>query len=253
MSEQANNERDAGTPPADTLDMSERAGHHTGNPQVVDSRLFMQLVVYDCGATVDPSLAIERLGNKLGEHGVSAVLYADVNSPRSLAVLTWSEQPAHFVKAVRPALIAGSSGLTQRPSMTMLGRTYATGYEPDLRFFLLERPVSTVTNEKWPWAIWYPLRRKGAFNRLEGREQAAILREHGTIGRAYGDQDLAHDVRLASFGLDANDNDFVIGLIGKDLHPLSHVVQSMRKTRQTAEFIEQMGPFFIGHVVRRLP
>jgi chlorite dismutase len=37
--------------------------------------------------------------------------------------------------------------------------------------------------------------------------------------------------------------------VGKDLHPLSHLVQAMRKTRQTSEFIEKMGPFFVGHVV----
>ena len=43
----------------------------------------------------------------------------------------------------------------------------------------------------------------------------------------------------------------LIGLIGKDLHPLSHVVQAMRKTRQTREFIVQMGPFFVGRVVAR--
>jgi chlorite dismutase len=241
--------------PADAprVDVSERAGHHTGNPQQLESRLFMELLVFDCGPTVDPTLAIERVCTKLGDHDVSAVVYADVHSPRSFGVLTWSENPAHFVNAVRPALIAGSSGLLQRPAMTMFGRTYATGYEPDLRFFLLDRPVQTARNEKWPWAVWYPLRRSGAFNRLEGREQAAILKEHGSIGRAYGDQDLAHDIRLACFGMDANDNDFVIGLIGKELHPLSHVVQSMRKTRQTAEYIEQMGPFFIGYVVRRLP
>ena len=29
--------------------------------------------------------------------------------------------------------------------------------------------------------------------------------------------------------------------------PLSHVVQAMRSTRQTAEYIAQMGPFFVGH------
>ena len=56
---------------------------------------------------------------------------------------------------------------------------------------------------------------------------------------------------LACHGLDANDNEFVIGLIGKELHPLSHVVQAMRKTRQTSEFIVQMGPFFVGHAVHR--
>ena len=134
----------------------------------------------------------------------------------------------------------------------MIGRTYATGYESSLAFWLLERPVQTALNEAWPWAIWYPLKRKGAFNRLEGREQAAILKEHGAIGRSYGEQDLAHDIRLACFGLDRADNDFLIGLIGKELHPLSHVVQAMRKTRQTAELMEAMGPFFVGHVARRI-
>jgi chlorite dismutase len=44
----------------------------------------------------------------------------------------------------------------------------------------------------------------------------------------------------------------VIGLIGKELHPLSHVVESMRRTRQTAEYMEQMGPFFVGHVATRV-
>ena len=54
------------------------------------------------------------------------------------------------------------------------------------------------------------------------------------------DHDYAHDIRLACYGLDKNDNDFVIGLIGKELHPLSHVVQAMRTTRQTAEFRDKL-------------
>ena len=38
-------------------------------------------------------------------------------------------------------------------------------------------------------------------------------------------------------------------LVGRDLHPLTHLVQAMRKTRQTSEFIEKMGPFFVGWVL----
>jgi chlorite dismutase len=153
---------------------------------------------------------------------------------------------------VRSAIGENSvSGLSLRPHFTMLGRTYSTGYEPDLEYWLLRRPQETVLNRDWPWAIWYPLRRIGAFERLEGRERGSILREHGEIGKAYGAQDLAHDVRLACHGLDANDNEFVIGLVGKELHPLSHVVQRMRRTRQTSEFIGQMGPFLVGHAVWR--
>ena len=76
-----------------------------------------------------------------------------------------------------------------------------------------------------------------------------MLMEHGGIGKSFGRAGLARDVRLACHGLDPNDNDFVAGLVGRDLHPLSAVVQRMRSTRQTAEFIDNLGPFFAGRAV----
>ena len=54
---------------------------------------------------------------------------------------------------------------------------------------------------------------------------------------------------LACHGLDVHDNDFVIGLIGKELFPLSAVVQAMRKTQQTSHHMQEMGPFFVGKAV----
>jgi chlorite dismutase len=180
------------------------------------------------------------------------VLYEDVNNPRGIALLSFSEDPLDFTLKVRPALGDSSvRGLTLKPEFTMLGRSYSTGYETDLEYWLLRRPKETVLNEAWPWAIWYPLRRKGAFERLEHTDKAYIMREHASIGKAYAAEDLAHDVRLACHGLDTNDNDFVIGLIGKSLHPLSHVVQAMRSTRQTSEFMDGLGPFFVGRAVWR--
>jgi chlorite dismutase len=229
------------------VDVRERGAIRDGVAQVLDRRLFMQLQVFACAG--DVSATIRSLGAALQRWGSPSVIYEDVNHARGLGVLTWSEDPAHFVRTVRPVL--AHETLTVRPEFSMLGRAYSTGYEQDLAFWLLERPRKTALLETCPWAVWYPLKRIGAFNRLDGREQGAILREHGTIGRRYGDQDLAHDIRLACHGLDANDNDFIIGLIGKDLHPLSHVVQAMRKTRQTSEFMEHMGPFFVGHVAWR--
>ena len=92
------------------------------------------------------------------------------------------------------------------------------------------------------------VRATGAFGRLSPKEQGEIIREHSILGRAYGDADLAHDVRLACHGLDVHDNDFVIGLIGRELHPLSHLVQIMRKTIQTSQYLQTLGPFFVGHV-----
>ena len=135
----------------------------------------------------------------------------------------------------------------------MLGRTYASGFESDPEDWLLQRPRRTVLNPAWPWGIWYPLRRVGAFARLSPQEQGAIIREHSVLGRAYGEADLAHDVRLACHGLDVRDNDFVIGLVGRELHPLSHLVQAMRKTAQTSQYIQTLGPFFVGHVLWQSP
>lgn len=230
-----------------TVDVTERAGHHTGNPQELHSRLFVQLLCFECGPGLQPSEAVGALADALRGAGCRGVVYRDVNHPRGLGLLTFSEQPADFVTGVQGALEAPElSALTCRTDFSMLGRTYATGYEPDLKYWLIDRPAETALNREWPWAVWYPLRRSGAFAKLEGREQGSILREHATIGRAYGAQDLAHDIRLACHGLDAKDNEFVVGLVGAELHPLSHVVQAMRKTRQTSEFIVQMGPFFVG-------
>lgn len=235
-----------------SVDVRERAGAHTGNPQVMNTRLFMQLWVFRCGPELNPAEASRRLYGRLAGTDTECVVYEDAHDPRGIGLLTWSEDPADFVSVVRPAVNHESLGmLSPRPEMSMFGRTYSSGFEPDLRFWLLDRPRRTALEPAWPWAVWYPLRRGGDFARLEGREQGAILKEHALIGRAYGEQDLAHDIRLACHGLDTHDNDFVIGLLGKELHPLSHVVQSMRKTRQTSQYITQMGPFFVGRAIYR--
>lgn len=234
------------------VDIAERGGVYSGNPQVMHTRMFMQVLVFDCAPELEPGRALDVLEKGFKDRGSRAVLYEDVNAPRGIGVLTWSEQPDHFVTVTRPVVLSVGGGLVQRPGHAMLGRSYSTGFENDLKFWLLERPVQTALDERWPWHVWYPLRRKGEFNRLDGKEQGAILREHGAIGRAYGEQNLAHDIRLAMFGLDQNDNDFLIGLIGAELYPLSHVVQAMRKTQQTSQHMEHMGPFFVGHVARRV-
>ena len=132
----------------------------------------------------------------------------------------------------------------------MFGRTYSLGYEPDLHETLIDRPRRTVLNPAWRWATWYPLRRSGQLlPARRRRSNATILAEHGAIGMTFGAADLVHDVRLACHGLDRDDNDFVIGLIGKELFPLSAIVQAMRKTQQTSLYLDRLGPFFVGRAV----
>jgi chlorite dismutase len=177
-----------------------------------------------------------------------------VTDPRGIAVLSLTRTPEDFVERVRPAVTSGPcASLTLKPEFTMLGRTYSIGYEPDLAETLIHRPRRTVLNPDWRWAIWYPLRRSGKFAQLDEQEQRTILAEHGAIGMAFGAGDLAHDIRLACHGLDREDNDFVIGLIGKELFPLSAVVQSMRKTQQTSLYLDRLGPFLVGRTIWQSP
>jgi hypothetical protein len=229
-------------------DISEKGGVRNGQPQRSDERLFMQLLAF--GGCADS----RRLADVLAASGVPGVLYEDVNDPSGVALLTFGKDPATFIDRVRPLLHeAAFASLTQKPEYTMLGRSYAIGYEPDLADVLLERPRRTVLNPAWPWAVWYPLRRSGRFAQLPVDEQRVILAEHGTIGMSFGAADLAHDVRLACYGLDKLDNDFIVGLIGKDLYPLSAIVQAMRKTQQTALYLERLGPFFVGRAIWQSP
>ena len=230
------------------VDLNERTKSAESPIAEMNRRLFMQLLVFDAFSGTEPEVLMKSLSDALKAEKTAHVIYADVNAPMGFALLTYSEDPLLFVEQVRRAVQDSiSANAEQRPGFTMVGRTYSTGYESDLVHWLIDRPKDTVQNKSWPWAVWYPLRRKGEFERLEGREKGSILREHGEIGKAYGQQDYAHDVRLACHGIDSDDNEFVIGLLGKDLHPLSHVVQRMRSTVQTSTYMEKMGPFFVGY------
>jgi hypothetical protein len=222
------------------IDVAERGA----GEQASDRRLFMQLHIWT--ACTDAKAAVAALERS----GIEAALYADVIDPQGIGLLALHEDPSFFPGRLRELLGAEPfAALHRRHELTMFGRTYASGFEADLDDWLLRRPRRTALNPAWPWAVWYQLRRVGAFARLSPEEQGSILREHATLGRAYGDADLAHDIRLACHGLDMHDNDFVIGLVGRDLHPLSHLVQGMRRTAQTAQYIQSLGPFFIGHVL----
>lgn len=209
-----------------------------------DTRLFFQLMCF--GGCRDTAVAVEAVRAT----GLRAVVYESLHNPFGVGVLTMSENPGDFLGPVRGLYQQRPfAGMPPMHDLTMFGRTYAIGYEQDLDETLIKRPSRTALNPNWPWAVWYPLRRSGGFNLLPREEQNSILKEHGTIGMAFGRADYAHDIRLACHGLDRNDNDFVIGLTGRDLHPLSSIVQAMRKTRQTSQYLTSLGPFFVGKAV----
>ena len=234
--------------PEKALDIREKGGAKNGQPQFLDRRLFMQLTAFTGAGDA------KILAQALADAHLEGVVYEDACDPRGAAVLSFSENADDLLAKYRPLFNrAPFAALTVKPEYSMLGRTYAIGYEPSLEDTLLARPRRVVLDPAWRWAVWYPLRRTGAFSQLSHQEQGQILKEHGTIGRQFGDADLAKDIRLNCTGLDKNDNDFVIGLIGKDLHPLSALVQTMRPTQQTSKYIRNMGPFFVGKAIWQSP
>ena len=226
------------------VDLREVGAPIDGEPQVSDQRLFLQLHVFEDCSNLSPII------DALEKSSLNAVLYDDLNNPTGIGVLFITEDPAVLATEVRDLLAEcqHAANLSYRSEMTMIGRTYASGREPNLEEWLLNKPLQNVLNPDFPWAIWYPLRRKPDFYRLDQRERGRILGEHAMLGRSYAAGGYASDIRLACFGLDTNDNEFVIGLVGAELYPLSRLIQDMRQTEQTTKYIESLGPFFIGKV-----
>ena len=225
------------------LDLSEK-GRNKGEVISLNRRLFMKFTAFgdchDSGSVVDA----------LATSGLTGAVYVDANDPLGVAVIVAAEDPECFVTQLRALFTAAPfDALRHKPEFDMLGRTYSIGYEPDLLDTLFHKPLQKLTNPKTPWAIWYPLQRAKKFQQLPEEHQKRILAEHGNLAHRYGAGGHAADVRLACHGLDRNDNDFIVGLLGPKLHPLSAVVQEMRRTEQTAQYLDSLGPFFIGKAI----
>jgi hypothetical protein len=229
------------------LDLAEK-GRRNGKEISLDRRLFMKFTAF--GGCGDPHAAIKALE----EDGVTGALYLDANDARGIGIMVAAEDPDYFVSGLRTLFNRRPFiDFSHKSEFDMLGRTYSIGYEPDLEDTLLIKPRTKTTNPAFGWAVWYPLRRAKIFQTLPAAKQRQILAEHGTLAKRYGYAGLAADIRLACHGLDKNDNDFVIGLLGPTLFPLSHVVQEMRKTEQTSQYLESLGPFFVGKVAWQSP
>ena len=223
------------------LDIREQ-GRRDGAPIHLDRRLFMKFTAFGGCDSVHVA-AVE-----LESRRVQGALYKDVHDPHGIGVVALAEDPSYFATELRDLFtIAPFAEMRHKAEFDMLGRTYAIGYEADLEHVLLQRPRERIIDPALPWAVWYPLQRDKAFYALSAERQRQILAEHGGIGRRFGEAGLAADVRFACHGLDPVDNDFVIGLLGRRLHPLSILVQTMRSTEQTSQYLSRLGPFFVGY------
>ena len=79
-------------------DLSEKGGMKDGQPQRSNERLFMQFLAF--GGCADA----RRSPTRSARAKISGVLYEDVNDPRGIGLLTFSEDPDFFLDRVRPVL-----------------------------------------------------------------------------------------------------------------------------------------------------
>src|SRR3990170_2391407 len=111
--------------PENRVDVQEHGMAPDGSRSATDRRLFLQLQVFtECHDA-------EAVVKKVEASGIEAVVYLDVNDPRGVGLLTMSEARARLVTPPRP--LANDEPLRSlrfRPELAMLGRTYASGYEP---------------------------------------------------------------------------------------------------------------------------
>ena len=95
MTTQHTESKPAGLP---AIDVSEYGGKKDGERQAMNRRLFMQLLVFDVPEGGDAGSTADDVAALLQKKEVPHVLYADAMAPRGLGLLTWAEDPAHFVR-----------------------------------------------------------------------------------------------------------------------------------------------------------
>ena len=155
---------------SDKPDLREKGGVIAGVPQISDARLFFQMQAFgNCRSS-------QELIKFLVASEIEGVLYEDLNDPQGVALLTFSQDENHFVTTIRTLLHREPFlSLSPKPEYSLFGRTYSLGYEPNLEDWLLHKPRRRVLDKDWPWAVWYPLRRKGEFSLLPMDQQKQIL------------------------------------------------------------------------------
>src|SRR5436305_14615148 len=78
-------------------DIFEKGGMKDGKPQRLNQRPYMQFLAFG-GSTSSGALT-----TAITNAGIAGVLYADVNDPRGVGLLTFSEDPGLILYRVRPS------------------------------------------------------------------------------------------------------------------------------------------------------
>jgi hypothetical protein len=110
-----------------------------------------------------------------------------------------------------------------------------------------------VLHAEQRWATWYPIRNKPEWGTLDKAKKTAAQKEHGAVAKEFVDSDKVSYVRLSCNGLDPEDNDHIFGLTAGSLEDISLLQEAMRGTSQIANYVDKIGPVFVGRKVWQNP
>jgi len=210
-----------------------------------DNTLRNQLQVFDIQFVGGPRAMVSALSRRLREKRIDGVIYGDANDHRGIGLLTWAKDPADILENVH-ALLGGKrfSALTPRPGWVMFGRVSGDS---------VDATVDTLLRSDQRWGVWYPVRNKPEWGSLDETARGAAQREHGKVAKKFTSADKVSYVRLSCHGIDPEDNDHIFGLTAASLTDISLLQEAMRGTSQIANYVEKMGPVFVGRKVWQNP
>ena len=224
---------------------SAEKGTRDGERISLDRRLFVKFTA--CGNCRDVNAAA---ANALDRAGVTGALYLDANDPRGIGLVAVSEDPEWFVTTWRDLLASpplrcdGAKGRSSTcwdaPIPSATSRTSSTCSSSGRSPASPTRRSAGRSGTRF--AVPSPSR--------SSPPPTSAASSPSTAPSATGTAPPGSPSTCASpaTASTANDNDFIIGLLGANLFPLSSIVQAMRGTEQTSRYLESLGPFFVGRV-----
>ena len=137
----------------------------------------------------------------------------------------------HHIKLVREFVEVASGRNNKRPKVLQAIRYYAD----------LDRCQEILVEARWPNGVTCPTCGGTRVSYLATQKRWQCYGKHPRrqfsvkVGTIFEDSPIKLDKWFTA-----------IWLIGPALHPLSAIVERMRKTKQTSLYLEKLGPFFIG-------
>ncbi len=188
------------------------------------------------GAADDAVAELTALTAELAAKDVVIRGFYDVSGMRADADLFvwWHAPAAEALQAAARSLRRTAVGRVLTPAWSVMAVHRPAEFNKD------HVPVFLTGAKPLAWTVVYPFVRSYDWYLLPEGERAAMLREHGMLGRQHP---AVHSNTLAAFAL--GDYEWILALESDELHELVDMMRHLR-TSETRSHVREEVPFFTG-------